>query len=104
MYKVKDSKCVQVFHLHTKFGGGSSSGLALIYDSLDKVKKFEPKFRLKRADLLAGTVWDGLKATHMNIGRRNYKKMKGDLKKVRGKKYTETRNGAGTTLKKRKFH
>jgi len=103
VYKVKDSKCVSCFGFNTNFGGGSSTGMGLIYESLDKLKKFEPKYRLKRVDQTAGTVYDGLKATHGNIGRRNYKKMHGDLLKARNKKVTEARKTAGCVQKKKKF-
>lgn len=36
------------FGFRTNFGGGKSTGFALIYDSLDLAKKFEPKYRLAR--------------------------------------------------------
>ncbi|CAG7822269.1 unnamed protein product [Allacma fusca] len=42
---------VFVFGFRTAFGGGRSSGFALIYDSLDLAKKFEPKYRLQRHGL-----------------------------------------------------
>lgn len=47
MYKV-DAANVICFGFTTVFGGGRSSGFALIYDSLEAVKKFEPKCRLAR--------------------------------------------------------
>jgi small subunit ribosomal protein S24e len=37
--------------LRTQFGGGKSSGFALIYDSVEDAKKFEPKYRLARIGL-----------------------------------------------------
>ncbi len=40
------------FGFKTAFGGGRSSGFALIYDSLDLAKKFEPKYRLARVSHL----------------------------------------------------
>merc|ERR1712060_947247 len=49
MYKVHDSQCIQLFGFKTAFGGGRSTGFGLIYENLDKMKKFEPKYRLKRA-------------------------------------------------------
>merc|ERR1711870_5310 len=49
MYKVHDSQCIQLFGFKTAFGGGRSTGFGLIYDNMDKLKKFEPKYRLKRA-------------------------------------------------------
>ena len=36
---------IVIFGLHTKFGGGRSTGFGLIYDSLDALKKGEPKAR-----------------------------------------------------------
>lgn len=39
------------FSYRTVFGGGKSSGFALIYNSLDDAKKFEPKYRLARIGL-----------------------------------------------------
>ena len=37
-----------MFGLRTQFGGGKTTGFALIYDSMDAAKKFEPTYRLKR--------------------------------------------------------
>ncbi|CAE8637154.1 unnamed protein product, partial [Polarella glacialis] len=54
MYKVHDVQCIQLFGFKTAFGGGRSTGFGLIYENLDKMKKFEPKYRLKRAGLDAG--------------------------------------------------
>eukprot|EP00438_Fugacium_kawagutii_P009712 Skav211715 [mRNA] locus=scaffold2852:422386:429968:- [translate_table: standard] len=48
MYKVHDVQCIQLFSFKTAFGGGRSSGFGLIYENLEKMKKFEPKYRLKR--------------------------------------------------------
>jgi len=88
IYKVKDTKCISVFGFHTTFGGGRSTGFGLIYDSQDKAKQFEPKHRLKRMEM-----YDGDRKPR--IGRRNLKKMKGEVKKVRGKKKTAALKAAG---------
>jgi small subunit ribosomal protein S24e len=48
MYKVTDPQCITVFGFRTQFGGGKSTGFALIYDNLNAIKKFEPKYRLVR--------------------------------------------------------
>ena len=42
---------IQAFGFRTKFGGGKSTGFALIYDSVDFLKKFEPKYRLARVSV-----------------------------------------------------
>ncbi|KAJ1647141.1 ribosomal 40S subunit protein S24B, partial [Dispira simplex] len=47
MYKT-DIENIFAFGFRTAFGGGKSTGFALIYDSLDAAKKFEPKYRLLR--------------------------------------------------------
>merc|ERR1712193_602244 len=51
MYKTT-SDLIFVFGFRTQFGGGKTTGFALIYDSLDFAKKFEPKHRLVRHGLL----------------------------------------------------
>ena len=47
VYKT-DKNRVVTFGLHTHFGGGRSTGFALIYDDEAAQKKFEPKYRLVR--------------------------------------------------------
>ena len=58
-YNVSDDKCIILFGFQIAFGrmisfrfwilgGGRSTGFALIYDSLNDVKKFEAKYRLAR--------------------------------------------------------
>merc|ERR1711996_103526 len=48
MYK-STPDCVIVYGMQTKFGGGSTTGFANIYDSLDYLKKNEVRFRQLRA-------------------------------------------------------
>ena len=47
MFKSKED-CVTVFGLKTKFGGGRSSGFALVYDNADAKAKFDSKKMLRR--------------------------------------------------------
>ena len=47
LYKGKKDD-VSVFGFKTHFGGGKSTGFALIYDSAEAMKKFEPRYRLVR--------------------------------------------------------
>ena len=47
MYKCTGDYII-CFGFKTIFGGGKSTGFALIYDNLDYLKKFEPKHRLVR--------------------------------------------------------
>ncbi|TMW40604.1 hypothetical protein DOY81_014315, partial [Sarcophaga bullata] len=58
----------------TAFGGGRSTGFALIYDTLDFAKKFEPKYRLVRHGLM-----EIKKQT-----RKQRKERRNRMKKVRG--------------------
>ncbi len=64
------------FGFNTNFGGGRSSGFALIYDTLDFAKKFEPRYRLTRQGL----------AEAKKTARKQRKERKNRMKKVRGTK------------------
>merc|ERR1711872_338859 len=75
MYKTT-SDVIFVFGFRTQFGGGKTTGFALIYDSLDFAKKFEPKHRLVRHGLL----------TIKKDSCKQRKERKNKQKKVRGTK------------------
>ncbi|KAI4149446.1 MAG: hypothetical protein LQ340_004621 [Diploschistes diacapsis] len=47
MYKAAKDQ-VSVFGFRTQYGGGKSTGFALVYDSVEALKKFEPHHRLVR--------------------------------------------------------
>ncbi|KXT09610.1 hypothetical protein AC579_7647 [Pseudocercospora musae] len=47
LYKTNKDQ-VSVFGFRTQFGGGKSTGFALLYDSPEAIKKFEPHYRLVR--------------------------------------------------------
>jgi len=64
------------FGFNTNFGGGKSTGFALIYDSLDFAKKFEPRYRLTRQGLVEPK----------KTARKQRKERKNRMKKVRGTK------------------
>ena len=44
MYKCTPDRVV-AYGFKTNFGGGKSTGFALLYDTMDFAKKFEPKYR-----------------------------------------------------------
>ncbi|XP_037781241.1 40S ribosomal protein S24-like isoform X1 [Penaeus monodon] len=73
MYKTT-SDVVFPFGFKTAFGGGKSTGFALIYDTLDYAKKLEPKYRLERQALIE------VKKT----ARKQRKERKNRMKKARG--------------------
>ncbi|KIK28526.1 hypothetical protein PISMIDRAFT_673555, partial [Pisolithus microcarpus 441] len=50
MYKTEKARVV-LFGFRTQFGGGKSTGFALIYDDEASQKKFEPKHRLIRSGI-----------------------------------------------------
>jgi len=75
MYKTTPD-VVFAFGFRTQFGGGKTTGFALIYDSLDFAKKFEPKYRLARHGLVKIT----------RTARKQRKERKNRQKKVRGTK------------------
>uniref|UniRef100_A0A6G1SAZ8 40S ribosomal protein S24 n=1 Tax=Aceria tosichella TaxID=561515 RepID=A0A6G1SAZ8_9ACAR len=74
LYKTT-SDVVIPFGFKSQFGGGKTKGFALIYDTLDYAKKFEPRHRLVRMGL-ATKVERG--------GRKQRKERKNRQKKVRG--------------------
>merc|ERR1712002_273313 len=77
MYK-STSDCVIVYGMQTKFGGGSTTGFANIYDSLDYLKKNEIRFRQVRAGL-ADKIEKKARAQRRQLKNRK-KKVKGTKK------------------------
>uniref|UniRef100_H3AWQ0 40S ribosomal protein S24 n=1 Tax=Latimeria chalumnae TaxID=7897 RepID=H3AWQ0_LATCH len=75
MYKTTPD-VVFVFGFRTQFGGGKTTGFAMIYDSLDFAKKNEPKHRLAR-------IKHGL-FEKKKTSRKQRKERKNRMKKVRG--------------------
>ena len=78
MYRTT-SDVVMPFGFKTDFGGGRSTGFALIYDNADSLKKIEPKYRLDRF----------LPKKDKMGGRRQRKELKNRKKKVKAGKKTE---------------
>ncbi|KZP31333.1 hypothetical protein FIBSPDRAFT_1037778 [Athelia psychrophila] len=76
LYKTEKDRVV-TFGFRTQFGGGRSTGFALIYDDEASQKKFEPKYRLVRSGL--GTKVD-------KASRKLRKERKNRGKKFRGTK------------------
>lgn len=48
--KVKE-ECISIFGMKTKFGGGRSTGFALVYDSADARKKYDSRPNLLRVSM-----------------------------------------------------
>jgi small subunit ribosomal protein S24e len=76
MYKTNKDRVV-TFGLKTHFGGGRSTGFALIYDDEESQRKFEPRYRLVR---------NGLAAKIEKPSRKLRKERKNRAKKFRGTK------------------
>ena len=72
-----DAEQVVIFGTKTKFGGGRSTSFCLIYDSMVSLKKFEPKHRLKKRNLLPEAA--------IGKNRRTKKEEKNRTKHLRGK-------------------
>ncbi|KAF2481343.1 ribosomal protein L23/L15e core domain-containing protein [Neohortaea acidophila] len=47
LYKASKDQ-VSCFGFRTQYGGGKSTGFALVYDSAEAMKQFEPRYRLIR--------------------------------------------------------
>ncbi|KAI8384749.1 ribosomal protein L23/L15e core domain-containing protein [Radiomyces spectabilis] len=82
MYKA-EKEVVSVFGFKTHFGGGKTTGFGLIYDSVEALKKFEPKYRLARIGL----------AEPGKGGRKQRKEKKNRAKKFRGTKKSKASAG-----------
>jgi len=80
MYKAEPT-AVSVFGFRTQYGGGKSTGFALIYDSLDSLKKFEPHYRLVRY---------GEASKIEKPSRQQRKQRKNKMKELRGTAKTKT--------------
>lgn len=63
-----------LFGFRNKFGGDRSSGFCLIYDNIEALKKFEPKYRQVRLGIIAKT----------EKSRKQIKELKNRMKKVWG--------------------
>ena len=74
MYKVDNQNSVFLFGFRTAFGGGKSSGFALIYDDVKDALKFEPKHRIIRQGL----------REKKETSRKQIKEAKNRGKKIRG--------------------
>ena len=73
MYKATED-VVFCYGFRTQFGGGKSTGFALIYDNLESAKQYEPRYRLVRNKL----------ADAKTGSRKQKKERKNRLKKYRG--------------------
>ncbi|CAA9963309.1 hypothetical protein CFE70_006739 [Pyrenophora teres f. teres 0-1] len=82
LYKAKKDD-VSVFGFKTHFGGGKSTGFALIYDSNEAMKKFEPRYRLVRY---------GMATKVEKASRQQRKQRKNRMKEFRGT--AKTKGGA----------
>jgi hypothetical protein len=58
MFKVNEVNRIILFGFRTAFGGGKSTGFALIYDTIEDAKKYEPKYRLARVSLFTLFIID----------------------------------------------
>jgi len=75
MYKCTSDR-VFAYGFKTNFGGGRSTGFAMIYDTMDFAKKFEPKFRQIRQGVMENPT--------TKVSRKQKKEKKNRMKKVRG--------------------
>merc|ERR1711998_591559 len=90
LYKAEKER-IAIFGMKTKFGGGQSSGYALVYDSVDARKANDLKQLLRRDGLFKE---EGKKTINQK------KEMKGRCKKVRGKAKAAARDAGGKKKKR----
>lgn len=79
LLKAKED-AIAIFGLKTKFGGGRSSGFALIYDSVDVRKKYDSKCNLRRVSSLSNpskfNIIFNRMATSQNLNKEESKERK----------------------------
>jgi len=80
MWKVSDPSCILLYGFKVAFGGGRSTGFAMIYDSLVAAKKYEPKYRLTRFEM----------GKAKGVARKQRKERKNRAKKIRGVKKSKS--------------
>ncbi|KAL7670086.1 hypothetical protein ACOME3_005024 [Neoechinorhynchus agilis] len=86
VFKTTPDVCF-VYGMRTAFGGGRSSGFALIYDSMKDAKSYEPNFRLARQGL--------------TVPKKKSRKQRKTLRKAK-KKIRGTKKATATADKKKK--
>ncbi|KAF2084091.1 40S ribosomal protein S24, partial [Saccharata proteae CBS 121410] len=74
MYKASKDQ-VSCFGFRTQYGGGKSTGFALVYDSNEAMKRFEPHYRLVRV---------GMASKIEKASRQQRKQRKNRAKELRG--------------------
>ncbi|KAL4483907.1 hypothetical protein ABPG72_013913 [Tetrahymena utriculariae] len=74
-----DTRNVVVYGFSTQYGGGKSTGFALVYDNQQYLLKYEPNYRLRKLKIL------GEKPNT----RRSYKELKRKIKRTSGKAITK---------------
>lgn len=87
LYKAKKDE-ISVFGFRTQYGGGKSTGFALIYESPEAMKKFEPHYRLVRVGM----------ATKIEKASRQQRKQR----KNRSKEFRGTAKTKGASKDKKK--
>jgi len=79
---VKEKNTIALFGFQTQFGGQMSTGFCLVYDGMDFVQKFEPKYRLRRLKLMEERTGSA----------KAKKEKKNKLKKLRSKAKREAKS------------
>ena len=75
LYKVADENQISLFNFKTQFGGGKTTGFALIYDDMASFKRIEPTYRLSRVGM----------GKKRKVARKSLKEKKNRMAKNRGK-------------------
>ena len=78
--QVADPSCILLYGFKVAFGGGRSTGFAMVYDNLVAAKKYEPKYRLTRFGM----------GKAKGVARKQRKERKNRAKKVRGVKKSKS--------------
>ncbi|EGR28205.1 hypothetical protein IMG5_181340 [Ichthyophthirius multifiliis] len=77
-----DDRNVVVYGFKTQFGGGKSTGFALVYENQQYLLKYESAARLRKLKILPAKI----------STRRSYKELKRKVKRTSGKAVTKLNN------------
>ena len=83
IYHISDYSLIFLFGFRTHFGGKKTTGIGFIYQSLSHCRKIEPRFRLKRNNLIE----------IKRISAKQKKERKNRAKKIRGKEKNKIKTG-----------
>jgi small subunit ribosomal protein S24e len=83
IYHISDPSLIYLFGFQTHFGGKTTTGIGFIYENLNNSRQIEPRYRLKRNNLIE----------IKKVSAKQKKEKKNRAKKIRGKEKNKIKTG-----------